>query len=236
MEQGVFRPRHEGDNAVLQARAIVALARHPERGQHLDAPLPEQAEWPGNYGKYFDAAMRLAADALHAVKDHPDQDLVARPAVTHGYRAMFMLLERSASVYGKYCDATDREASVEELAGILHRSYDTMELFARLDNRHNRTWETNFGLRGEQQYGIDEFYIDDTEGTLQLKLSPEILDMTDVEISRRERMGELQPQNPRDICPAVGEPLQGEWCRAIQLCAADPNLFATDISKQLVVD
>jgi len=229
MEQGVFRPRHEGNNAALQAKVVVAIARHPKRGQHLDMPLPENMQWPFATSKYVEAGMQLAGDAMHSVQDHPDRDLVERPATTHGYRAMFTLLGRSTSVYAKYCQEQQRPASVEELTGILHRSYPVMEHFARMDNRHNRTWETNFGLRGQQEYGMDEFYIDDSGEALELKFLPLLEDMTNEEIYRRERSGDLPPQNPRDFCPAVGEPLQGEWCRAIQLCASNPDLFAADL-------
>lgn len=230
MEKVNFRPRHEGNNAALQAKVIVAMARHPERGQHLDKSLPEDLQWPFASNKYVVAAMELAGDAIHSVKDHPDRDLIERPAVTHGYRSMFVLLGRSASVYAKYCANKQRTATIDELTGILHRSYGIAEYFARMDNSRNRTWETNFGLRGEQTYGIDEVYIEDAGDELTLELVPEILDLTHSEIAHRERTGKLKSQNPRDICPAVGESLQAEWCRAIQHCATDPKLFAADLT------
>lgn len=214
-----------------QAKALFHIAKNgiePGDINTISSSVNESSHLANKYG--------ILAQALYAgfVDRTPSKyrELTEKDNVLSGFHAVTRIISYAPEAYVKHCDEEDKPPRVSELAKILHRSQDLPLLFAKIQDRTNKTYESNFGLRGQPNFDIPPFVIETSvaDGRAYMKPDQWILEYTEDTVAARIVQGDLANQTPERTCPATNI-LTKIWDVAVDICAHDDSMFAADLTQ-----
>ncbi len=159
-------------------------------------------------------------------------NLVGKESIEWGHRILCRFLFFGPLAYRAFPEKTGELSPLAELGDIMRRSMRVLDDFAGTDIRTNTTWELNAGLL-EFKPLLEplpfEILLND-DGLAEFALSALTKSNTLAEVDARRQSGDLERRPGYESCPALGEVLQAQWRRAVDLCEQAPSLFAQDLA------
>lgn len=167
-----------------------------------------------------------------ATGDQGFKRFVAKDSVAVGHTLLCRFLYYGPLAYTVFADKTGRPSPLAELSDIMRRSPRVLGDFAGTDTHANRSWEVNAGMLIFPPVFEDvPFVIElNEEGMGEFVLSAPTRQGIKEEIDARIKGKELRRLPGYRSCDALGEVLDFQWQRAIDLCEQTPALFAYDLA------
>lgn len=204
-----------------QAKQLAAIERDGSFG-----PLTACNDRADDPDKYARAGKELFG---HFTRQ-PNATRFINGGVEHGFNVCGRIAMRGVEAYAArmYEEEPGGQASVEELAAILGRSYDpAISAFASKSADACQVMEYAFGLiKGAPPTEPIPFVISEVDGEYRLAPSPST--MPSVILGMRDRCGDTGVEGS---CPARGMVLRQVWTAMIGSCVVNEHLFPADIDQ-----
>ena len=220
----MLRELEHGDKMVRrkhQAKQLAAISREGPLRPATD--IDDRAEDPNKYAR---ASNRL----FDQFTRRPNATRFINGGVEHGFNVCGRIAMRGVEAYAALISGkeSDGQASVEELAAILGRSYDpAVSPFAGKSADACQVMEYAFGLiKGAPPAAPVPFVISEVDGEHRLAPSPAI--MPSVILGMQDRCGDTGVEGS---CPARGMVLRQVWAATIGTCAVNEHLFPADVER-----